>query len=81
MILVLVLDWVLVKRPHLPVDPRTLGGGLYYICDSQMTGEALSALGIRERTYSLGRMIGVSGKKRVGVDFAENGDLDHFGQV
>ena len=39
-----------------------------------MTVEVLSGSGTQERSYYLGRMVGVSGQKRVGVDFAEDGD-------
>ena len=87
MIIVLLVNLVFVKYPRLPVDPETLGGGLFYLCDSQMTEELadesgtteseVSRLGLlgRKKYYRLGQLTGVSGRRRVGVDFAEDGDL------
>ena len=77
MILVLVLEWAFVRYPYLPVDPITLAGGLYYICDSEMVhdfnrvfaiGENLGKWSGGGKRYTFGRMVGVSGHKRIGVD-------------
>jgi len=83
MILVLLVNLIFIKYPRLPVSPDTVGGGLYYICDSQMTEElgregaaAEELLRSRvwgSRAYSFREMIGVSGQRRVGVDLAKDG--------
>ncbi|KAH8889111.1 hypothetical protein GQ53DRAFT_825871 [Thozetella sp. PMI_491] len=79
MILVLLLSSVLARWPYLPIDPNTIAGRLYYICDSRMLqefeqkgnlepkewAEHLSSSIIR---YKLGRMVGVSGQVRLGID-------------
>ncbi|KAK5657812.1 hypothetical protein OQA88_2885 [Cercophora sp. LCS_1] len=68
-----------VSWPHMPIDPSTIGGAMYYVCDSQMltTFEGLSVLPKEERDrrvcemgakFRFGVMIGASGARRVGVD-------------
>jgi hypothetical protein len=37
MVAVLVMWCVFYKYPYIPVDPVTLAGTLYYVCDSRMT--------------------------------------------
>jgi hypothetical protein len=69
----------LVRWPHMPVDPSTVAGRMYYVCDSWMLYgfEGLSTLGKRERDsriremglkYEYGDIRGVSGVRRYGVD-------------
>ena len=73
--------WLNVSKPHLPVSPDSLAGVAYYVCDSAMLRdfERLSMLEARERDrkiermsrkYSFGWMMGVSGKRRIGIDYA-----------
>jgi len=68
-----------VSWPHMPVDPSTIAGAMYYVCDSKMLAsfEALSVLPKHERDqkvreagakFRFGQMRGVSGVRRVGVD-------------
>jgi len=66
---------------HLPVHPQTLAGRMYYVCDSAVLSDfaRLSMLSTRRRDervlrlgrrYRFGDMVGVSGRRRVGVDYA-----------
>lgn len=68
-----------VKWPHMPVDPSTVAGSMYYVCDSWMlySFEGLSTMGKKERDrkvietglrYEYGDIQGVSGLRRYGVD-------------
>ncbi|OIW28788.1 hypothetical protein CONLIGDRAFT_632999 [Coniochaeta ligniaria NRRL 30616] len=70
-----------VKWPHLPVDPSTVAGCMYYVCDSWMlySFEGTSTLKKRDRDwrvsemgfkYEYGDIQGVSGLRRYGVDGA-----------
>jgi hypothetical protein len=82
---ILVIMWLVVfssffKRwRHMPVDPTTVAGSMYYICDSAMLTyfegtSRLNASKRRERIndmglrYYFGGMLGVSGMKRTGVE-------------
>lgn len=81
MVLVLVASF-LVKWPYMPVDPGTIAGTMYYICDSRMLGDLGPAgesggkgdkqvggrLGAR---YRFGKTVGVSGRERIAVDYAD----------
>ncbi|KAK0646961.1 hypothetical protein B0T16DRAFT_171216 [Cercophora newfieldiana] len=81
MILV-VLVLLLIRQPPMPVDPGTLAGQMYYVCDSwilmDLQGFAnmdaaaqaryLSKIGA---LYRFGAMVGVSGRKRIGVDYVD----------
>jgi hypothetical protein len=69
----------LIKWPHMPVDPRTIAGALFYVCDSWMLGslEGLSAAGKTDRDhvingagvrYNFGYKHGMSGREMVAVD-------------
>jgi hypothetical protein len=71
-----------VKWPHMPLDPSTIAGAMYYVCDSWM-GESFEGTSVMERRerdwkvnemglrYEFGEMTGVSGTLRVGVDIAD----------
>ncbi|RYP87864.1 hypothetical protein DL769_000456 [Monosporascus sp. CRB-8-3] len=83
MLLVLVSSFF-VRWPHMPLDPTTVAGAMYYVADSWMLGgfDGLGTLGPKDRDrrvvelglkYRFGRMTGVSGETKVGVDVA--GDL------
>ncbi|KAK0671648.1 hypothetical protein QBC41DRAFT_48689 [Cercophora samala] len=82
---IMAIMWIVVaasffiKWPHMPVDPSTIGGAMYYVCDSWMLWslEGLSQVPKKERDrkvremamqYAFGNIVGQSGKKRVGVD-------------
>jgi hypothetical protein len=77
MVLVLVGSFC-IKWPHLPVDPSTIAGCMFYVCDSDMLKDfkGMSLMGQRERERRLGtqgrkchlsEIIGVSGEARVGI--------------
>jgi hypothetical protein len=68
-----------VRWPHMPVDPRTVAGAMYYLCDSDMlmSFDGLAGVEMRDRDwmvksmcvhYRFGTMMGVSGKERIGID-------------
>ena len=68
-----------VSWPHMPVDPSTIAGAVYYVCDSWMLWslEGLSRLGKEEcdgriaelaLRFRFGDIVGLSGRRRVGVD-------------
>ncbi|KAI2632658.1 hypothetical protein GGS26DRAFT_85697 [Hypomontagnella submonticulosa] len=70
--------------PHMPVDPSTIAGAMYYVCDSWMLGrfEGLSTMKRRDRDwrvnemglrYEFGEIRGVSGIVRIGVDASSSG--------
>jgi len=82
MIFVLIYHMWRIKWPIIPAGPDLLAGWMYYVCDSYMLRdfERLSLLGHRERDlrvvrmerlYRYGWMTGVSGEKRMGIDYAE----------
>lgn len=65
--------------PHMPVDPSTIAGAMYYVCDSWMLPrfEGLSTMKRRSRDfqvnemglkYEFGQITGASGVVRIGVD-------------
>lgn len=83
--IIVVASSFLIRWPHLPVDPRTIAGAMYYVCDSWMLGsmEGLSRLTKRDRDlnlrwqrhkYRYGHNEGISGKRCVGVDIVD--DID-----
>lgn len=68
-----------IQWPHMPVDPRTIAGAMFYVCDSGMLGtlEGISTRGKEERDtllrsqrlrYEFVSVEGVSGKERMCVD-------------
>ncbi|KAK3370609.1 hypothetical protein B0H63DRAFT_403175 [Podospora didyma] len=71
-----------VRWPHMPVDPCTVAGALYYVADSaslmqDVRGCSLSTMDRRtrdkliqdlDRKYSYGRVMGSSGRMRMAVD-------------
>jgi len=74
--------WVATSWPLLPVAPESLAAAAYYVCDSAMLRdfERLSMMGARERDrrvagmerrYRFGWMTGVSGMRRIGIDYVE----------
>ncbi|KAK0619031.1 ankyrin repeat-containing domain protein [Immersiella caudata] len=82
MILTLLGHMGLVAWPYMPVSPDSLAGRAYYICDSATLRdfERLSMLGGRERDrrvermgrlYRFGWMTGISGERRVGIEYGE----------
>ncbi len=80
MVVVLFISFF-IKWPYLPVDPSTIAGSLYYICDSELFAD-LSRFGALEsdrqrdpggtRRITLGEMVGVSGVRRIGVDYVKH---------
>ncbi|KAI6091712.1 hypothetical protein F4821DRAFT_225422 [Hypoxylon rubiginosum] len=68
-----------VTWPHMPVDPSTVAGAMYYVCDSWMLArfEGLSTMKRKDRDwrvnemglkYEFGEITGSSGIVRVSVD-------------
>lgn len=65
----------------MPVDPGTIAGKMYYVCDSWFVWDIAAGkdgwLGKNTRKckdvdmlmYSFGGMTGVSGRERIGVDY------------
>ena len=76
----------LIAWPHMPVDPRTVAGALYYVCDSWMlsTMDGLAgskrsdrdwmvkAAGMR---YMYGYMTGREDHERIGIDAVEEPEM------
>lgn len=73
-----------VSWPHMPVDPSTIAGAMYYVCDSWMLArfEGLSMMKRRDRDwhvnemnlrYEFGEIRGASGIVRIGVDASTSG--------
>lgn len=83
MILVLVASFFK-TWPHMPVDPRTVAGAMFYVCDSWMLEslQDLSTMGKKDRDlelryrrlrYGYGNISGAtSGKERMGVDVCDD---------
>ena len=80
---VVLVGSVWVRQPRIPVEPTSIAGCMYLICDSAMTRdfEGLSTVAKKERDhlvrqmnkgYTFGRIAGVSGSRRVGVDYARD---------
>ncbi|KAK3395046.1 hypothetical protein B0H63DRAFT_385723, partial [Podospora didyma] len=81
-LLVVSVFWGVKRRPFMPVEPTSIAGCMYYVCDSAMLGdlEGLAVMGERERDrlvcemgrrYVFGGMVGtMSGVGSVGVDYA-----------
>lgn len=84
MVLVLVASF-LVKWPYMPVDPGTIAGVMYYICDSKMLNDvnSMGAAGESDlkghnkmaskfgARYRFGKTVGASGRDRIAVDYAQ----------
>lgn len=82
--MLVILGSFLIKWPNLPVDPSTIAGAMYYVCDSWMLDSlqhtstlkrkkrdwVVSAMGKR---YKFGEIIGQSGAMRAGVDSIDDG--------
>jgi len=78
MVLTLVASFF-IKWPHLPVDPRTIAGAMYYITDSYML-HSFEGMGMLERKdrdgrirqlgrrYYYGEIVGRSGRRRKAID-------------
>jgi len=76
------------RQPYLPLDPGTIVGRMYYVCDSWMTrdfgamggdgldrgqetgGNMRNTAHLRGQRYVFGKMTGVSGTERIGIDYA-----------
>ncbi len=83
MIVVLVAHRLAVKWPYMPAELNTMAGYMYYTLDSPilMMFAGFSSLSKRERrkrlaamakSFTFGKMVGVSGGTRIGVDCFEN---------
>ncbi|KAI3323990.1 hypothetical protein HD806DRAFT_522505 [Xylariaceae sp. AK1471] len=78
MVLTVILSFR-VKWPHMPVDPSTIAGAMYYVCNSPLLEkmEGLSTLEKKERDrriselgllYEFGEMEGTSGGRLSGIN-------------
>jgi len=91
MILTLLYGACFVRHPNMPMDPGTLAGRIYYVCDSVIVDDFRHLFGSREgdymykqetktdRWYSYGKAVGLSGEKRIMVDRKESADKEGFG--
>jgi len=82
--MILVLLWsFFVKWTYLPVDPSTIAGKMYYVCDSAVLKdfeglsvmkeqEAIACIQRSGRKYRFGEMIGLSGESRVGIHYEKD---------
>jgi len=63
----------------MPIDPRTIAGAVYYLCDSGILEpfDGLAGVETRDRDwmvksmcvqYKFGTIMALSGKERVGID-------------
>jgi len=80
MILVM-LSSFFIKRPFMPANPGTIAGRMYYVFDSWITEDFAGMRDLDEgernwkvknmprAVYSFGKMVGVSGRRRIGVDY------------
>ena len=75
--LVLAYGTLFVKYPHVPIDPSSVAGRMYYLCDSDvmLDFQGMSRMSEKECLsrldpdwkYTFGKMVGVSGETRIGV--------------
>ncbi|KUJ24517.1 uncharacterized protein LY89DRAFT_571748 [Mollisia scopiformis] len=79
--MIVVLVWCFLEEarwPYMPLDPNTIAGSMYYLCDSPILGdfEGTSRLSQKElkarlkgigKDYRFGEMVGVSGQSRIGI--------------
>lgn len=76
-----------IEWPHLPLDPRTIAGAMFYVCDSHMLAafegtddedKSERDLDVRylRSVYGYGIIQGVSGEERMGVDV-----IDEWGEA
>lgn len=73
-----------IRNPDMPLDPTSIASCLYYVCDSEMLegngleglmtekemSRVLTAGSAAKARYRFGKVVGVSGTTRVGVDYA-----------
>lgn len=82
LIMILAIYIWFVQWPQMPAAPDSLAARIYYVCDSNMIKdfERLSTLGTVERDrrvkhmarmYRFGWTAGVSGQRRIAIDYAE----------
>ncbi|KAM7212873.1 hypothetical protein V8F06_011723 [Rhypophila decipiens] len=81
MILVMIASFF-VSKPDMPVDVGTTAGKIYYVCDSQLTNDIgemdgrdgkIQEIIVPGVKYRFGTTIGVSGRKRTGIDYLDTG--------
>ncbi|KAB5557841.1 hypothetical protein GE09DRAFT_88575 [Coniochaeta sp. 2T2.1] len=91
MMILVVAGSLAVRWPHMPADPRTIAGALYYLCDSGILDSfsGLAAAEPRDRNwmvksmcvqYRFGNMIGLSGKERICIDAVDPGVTEEGGR-
>lgn len=77
--MVAVAGSLVIRWPHMPVDPRTIAGTMYHLCDSGMLDsfDGLAGVEMRDRDwmvksmgvwYMFGTVPGSAGKARVGIE-------------
>ncbi|CAN8098525.1 unnamed protein product [Discula destructiva] len=83
LMMISILASFFIKWPHMPVDPRTIAGAMYYVCDSWMLGalEGMSTLRKEDRDldmrfmrhkYGYGRIGGMNWQNRMGFDIVDD---------
>ncbi|KAI0204021.1 hypothetical protein F4808DRAFT_448795 [Astrocystis sublimbata] len=81
MLLLLLVSWFL-KWPHMPVDPSSIAGAMYYVCDDSVADrfEGLSTVNKKDRDrtvtgmgllYEFSESVGAKGETRVGLNVLE----------
>ncbi|KAI0513066.1 hypothetical protein F5B22DRAFT_285910 [Xylaria bambusicola] len=81
MLLILLASFFL-KWPHMPVDPSTIAGAMYYVCDDSVVDkfEGLSTLNKKERDravtgmallYDFSERMSIEGGNRVGLNILD----------
>ncbi|KAF7539159.1 hypothetical protein G7054_g2387 [Neopestalotiopsis clavispora] len=78
-----VVSSLFVKWPHMPVDPSTIAGAMYYVCDSWMLrdlkhfgemgrDDCNTRMNAMDQEYTYGEFVGQSGTLRIGVDTVDD---------
>jgi hypothetical protein len=83
LMIVTIIQTLVTQWPYMPVQPNTVAGSIYYVCDSFMLLDLEGAStrtakerkemvsGMRAR-YRFGEILGMSGETRIGVDYARD---------
>jgi hypothetical protein len=87
-LMILVMLGLVARRwPYIPVEPNSIAGCLYYMCDSEMLDDMAvqastrnddesSSCSTTSLMYRYGNMVGKSGTQRVGVNYDGNMFMD-----
>ncbi|KAF3008304.1 hypothetical protein E8E14_005820 [Neopestalotiopsis sp. 37M] len=78
-----VVGSLFIKWPYMPVDPSTIAGAMYYVCDSWMLrhlqhlgemgrDDCNARINAMDQSYTFGEIVGQSGTLRIGVDTVDD---------